>query len=108
MRWYEQLYLGENAKKRHLSIVKAVRKGRKTGYYVLTPASNPKNLLDIYPAGTFVKPYYKEQDILIVGLALDKQDAARLAGQIIMDIYKKTGGYDVSGYFSRTSGQKQG
>lgn len=107
MQWYERLYIGENAKKRHFSVIRAVKKGKNTGYYVLTPASNLKNILDIYPASTFVKPYYQEQDLLIVGVASDKRDAALLAGQIIMDIYKKTGGYDVSRYFLKKTGQKE-
>lgn len=107
MRWYKRLYIGENAKKRRFSVMRAVKKGRSSGYYLLTPASNPKNLLDIYPAKMAVKPSFKEQDLLIVGVASDEQDAAHLAGQIIMDIYKKTGGYRVNDYFSAVSGQKE-
>lgn len=98
MRWYERLYVGERAKKDRYAIIQAVREGKKLGYYILTPASNEKNLLDIYPALTLQQPYYQKQNLLIVGIAADYQDAAMLAGRIIADVYKKTGGYDVSGF----------
>ena len=101
MRWYERLYLGEKAKKHRFSILQAVRKEKSSGYYILTPASNPQNLLDIYSAHTLNQPYYKKQDLLIVGVASDYDDAAMLAGRIIEDIYKKTGGYDVSGFLNQ-------
>lgn len=101
MRWYERLYLGEKAKKNRFSILQAVRKEKSSGYYILTPASNPKNLLDIYSAHTLNQPYYKKQDLLIVGVAADYEDAAVLAGKIIRDVYKKTGGYDVNGFLEQ-------
>ncbi len=104
MRWYERLYLGEKAKKNRFSILQAVRKEKSSGYYILTPASNPRNLLDIYSAHTLNQPYYKEQDLLIVGVAADYEDAAELAGRIIGDVVRKTGGYDVTGYLKRQVG----
>lgn len=105
MRLYERLYLGEKAKKNRFSMLQAVRKEKSFGYYILTPASNPKNLLDIYSAHTWNQPYYKEQDLLIVGIAADYEDAAILAGTIIGDIYKKTGGYDVNGFLETEIGK---
>ena len=50
MRWYERLYVGEKAKKFRYSVIQAVRERRPLGYYVLTPAVNEKNLLELYPA----------------------------------------------------------
>ena len=40
----------------------------------------------------------KKQDLLIVGIAADFEDAAALAGRIICEVYKKTGGYDVNSF----------
>lgn len=106
MQWYERLYLGDKAKKKRFSILQAVRKEKSSGYYVLTPASNKKNLLDIYSAHTLNQPYYKEQDLLIVGVAADYEDAVMLAGKIIGDVYKKTGGYDVNGFLEQETGKR--
>lgn len=106
MRWYERLYMGEKAKKNRFSIIQAVRKEKTSGYYILTPASNERNLLDIYPAIALKQPYYKNQDLLIVGVAADYADAAMLAGRIVGDVFKKTGGYDVTGFFMSETGQE--
>lgn len=98
MRWYEKLYVGEKARKNRYSVIRAVRNGEPMGYYILTPPSNEKNLLDIYPALALKLPYYKDRDILIIGVASDFQDAARLSARIVEETYKKTGGFDVMSY----------
>ncbi len=98
MRWYDRLYVGEKAKKHRYEIIQAVREGRGLGYYVLTLSSNGKNLLDLYPAVTLKQPYYKEQELLIVGVAADYEDAVRLSGRIVKQVYDKTGGFDISGF----------
>ena len=103
MRFYERLYLGDKAKKNRFSILQAVREEKTSGYYVLTPASNEKNLLDMYSASALNQPYYKQQDFLIVGVAADYEDAATLVGRIVGDIYKKTGTYDVRAFLKQES-----
>lgn len=106
MRWYEKLYVGEKAKKKRYSIIRAVRAGKKSGYYILTLPSNDKNLLDIYPAITLQQPYYREKDFLILGVAADYEDAANLAGTVISEVYRKTGGFDVAGYLKKKTDQE--
>ncbi len=96
MRWYEKLYVGEKARDRRFSIIQSIRHGKASGYYVLTPPSNSGNLLDMYPAYTLTQPYYQKQDLLIIGVAADFEDAAELAGRILQDLYRKTGGFDLS------------
>lgn len=98
MRWYERLYVGEKAKKNRYSIIQAVRAGKPSGYYILTPPSNEKNLLDIYPAITLQQPYYKQNDLLIIGVAADEKDAVMLVGEIVNEVLRETGGFDVVGY----------
>ena len=105
MRWYEKLYLGEKAQKKRLSVIRAVRKEKTVGYYVLTLASNGQDLLDIYPAFAFTQPYYKEKDLLIIGIAADFKDAAMLSGKIVSEVYQKTGGFDIAGFLQQESGQ---
>ena len=41
---------------------------------------------------------HRYETILIVGIAADFEDAAALAGRIICEAYKKTGGYDVNSF----------
>ena len=70
MRWYERLYVGEKAKKHRYETIQAVRNGQA----------------------------YQKQDLLIVGIAEDFEDASMLAGRIVSETYKKTNGYDVNSF----------
>ena len=60
---------------------------------MITPASNGNNILDIYPATTFLSPYYREKEFLIIGIALGYGEALKLAGRIVEDMYQKTGAF---------------
>ena len=105
MRWYEGLYVGEKAKKSRYSIIQSVRKRKTAGYFILTLPAGKGNLLDIYPDFILKQPYYEKQDLLIVGIASDFEDAALLAGRIAENAYKKTGGFDVPGFLLREAGE---
>ena len=94
----ETRYVGEKAKKRRIGTFLAVRNGRLMWFDVLPVAAGDRNRLDIYPALTLKLPYYEKQDLLIVGIAADFEDASMLAGRIICEVYKKTGGYDVNSF----------
>ncbi|MCI8455180.1 MAG: hypothetical protein HFE84_11290 [Lachnospiraceae bacterium] len=101
MRWYERLYVGEKARKKRYAIIQAVRRAKRTGYYVLTPAANGQDLFDLIPAAAFSQEFYRQKDILVVGIAADFADAAALSGRIVGEIYQKTGGFDVQEFLKR-------
>ncbi|MCI8512163.1 MAG: hypothetical protein HFE83_09240 [Lachnospiraceae bacterium] len=101
MQWYERLYVGEQARKKRYATIQAVRKARHTGYYVLTPAANGQDLFDLIPAAAFSQEYYRQKDILVVGIAADFADAAALSGRIVEEMYQKTGGFDVQEFLKR-------
>ena len=107
MRLYERLYIGDKAKKNRFSILQSLRAEKTSGYYVLTPASNPKNLLDIYSAASWNQSYFKQQDPWIIGIAADHEDAAALVGKIVGEVYRKTGGYDVGGFLKQEIAKQQ-
>ena len=107
MRLYERLYLGDKAKVNRFKILQAVRAEKTSGYYVLTLASNQKNLLDIYSAGSWNQPYFKQLDPMIIGIAADYEDAAELVGKIVAEVFKKTGGYDVGSFLKQEIANQQ-
>lgn len=99
MRWYNRLYVGKKAKKKRYRIIRNIRRFKlQTGAYVITPAANGNNILDIYPSMTLLQPYYREKDLLILGIAADYWEALETARQIIDDLYRKTGGFDLKEY----------
>ena len=94
MLWYDRLDVGEKAKKHRFSIIQSIRRKKyRMGVFVITPASNGNNILDIYPATTFLSPYYREKEFLIIGIALGYGEALKLAGRIVEDMYQKTGAF---------------
>ena len=98
MIWYKKLYTGEAAKKRRFAIVQKLRSGTaSSSVYVIVPAANPKNLLDIYSAPNFY-PREKRKPQLILGIAWGYQDALNLAGKMVDELYQATGGFDFLTY----------
>ena len=100
--WYDRLYVGEKAKKKRYRIIQGIRKS-KSGpeIYVITPAINGNNILDIYPAMTLLWPLYRDEEFLILGIASSYWEALEVAGNIVNDMYRKTGGFDLSGFIGK-------
>lgn len=57
-----------------------------------------KTFWTFIPPWPWHSPYYKEKDMLILGIAADHDDAVRLSARIVNQVYQKTGGFDVAGF----------
>lgn len=102
MRWFNHLYVGDKAKKKRYQIIQGIRSGRlQTGAYVITPASNGNNILDIYPSVVLRHPFYQKQDLLVLGIAADYWDALLTVRTIVDEMYQETGGFDLQEFISR-------
>ncbi|WP_330398706.1 hypothetical protein [Lacrimispora celerecrescens] len=100
--WFDRLYVGEKAKKKRYRIIQGIRRLKPgPGIYVITPAANGNNILDIYPAMTLLWPLYREEEFLILGIASGYWEALEVAGNIIGDMYRKTGGFDLSAFIGK-------
>ena len=85
--WYDHLYVGDKAKKKRYQIIQAIRNSRLiSGAYVITPSLSGNNVLDIYPAMELSAPWYRE--------------ALEVTRQIIDELYRNTGGFDLAGYLN--------
>lgn len=94
MRWYDHLYLGEKAKKHRFSVLQGLRAGKlQPEVYVITPPISGNNLLEIYPSALFLVPPLKEQERLIVGVAVTYWEALDVVRQIVDELYQTTGGF---------------
>ncbi|MDO4787653.1 MAG: hypothetical protein Q4A19_00645 [Johnsonella sp.] len=102
MEWYQKLYLGENARKNPELILK-IKKGKPVlSAYLLILKEEGGGLLDIVHNIAFFHSLYRnmEPGMLILGVGIGKQDAMRLARDIIEEVYSATGGFDLSAYFN--------
>lgn len=106
MEWHKDLYLGKSVRHRKRKVKwKIMHHAGQIRVYVITFASNEKNLLDIIPSWELMQKYYPKQDLYIVGLAGNYHEALELAGRIILDVFLATGGFDVRSYLRQRGKQ---
>lgn len=100
MRWAVNLYTTEKTKKKLPLIMQRIRKRKiQPGLWIITIASNEKNLLDIFSSVYYLQPMFSKMNPDIVGIAEDEERAKELAVRILQDIYEKEGNFDVRSYF---------
>ena len=99
MRWYNHLYVGKSAKKKRFAIIQGIRHEKlQPGIFVITPAVNGKNLIDIYPSYMLLTPYYQSRDLLVIGIAYGYFEALEVVKDIVDQMFKTTGGFDLKGF----------
>lgn len=102
--WYDHLYVGDKAKKNRYRIIQALRNSRGiTGAYVITPSISGNNILDIYPAMELFAPWHREEEFFIIGIAAGYWESLEVAGRIVDELYRNTGGFDLNGYLNPAS-----
>jgi hypothetical protein len=101
VQWTSKLYISENMKKKKEKAVAAINNREATfDVYCIAFASQPSNLFDIMDANELLFPHYKKANICIVGLARGKDEAIHLVSDMLMEVYHKTGDFDVRTYFT--------
>lgn len=102
LKWYRNLYLGDNARKAKYKTFGLIRKNRFTiDTYIIAISDNPDNILDIYSANMLKQPHFKNKsyrDKVVIGLAKGRNEALELVRCIVDDTYSHTGCVDVAGY----------
>lgn len=106
MFWYRHLYVGEKAKRHRASIIRSIReKTYRPGVYVITPASNGNNILDIYPGYMLLAEGYREKEFRILGIAEGYREALELAGAIVNEMYELTGSFCLDEFLAERGGR---
>lgn len=101
MKWYRNLYLGKNAAPHIQRIKRKAASGSvMAGVYYITKAAGSGNLLDIFHNGMLKQPLFaKLQSGDVIGVAEGRTEALCLAEQIIWEVYRETGGFQIRSYF---------
>lgn len=101
VQWTSKLYVGNKMKKKKEKVIASINNREATfGVYCIAFASQQCNLFDIIDANELLFPYYKKFDVCIVGLARGKDEAINLVHDMLMEVYHKTGDFDVRTYFT--------
>lgn len=97
MKWYNNLYVGENAKRRKRKIImRAMCNKPQIGIYMITLPVNEENSLEIYPSYILLQKHYRKKNMMIVGISEGYEEALQVMQEIVMDCYRETGQYLVS------------
>ena len=100
MRFAVNLYTTEKTKKMLPRIKHKLRtKKLQPGIWLITIASNEKNLLDLFHSIHYMQPMFEKMNPDIVGIAESEDAVKELLVQITEDLYKETGRFDVRAYF---------
>ena len=101
LKWYKKLYIGDNAKKKAPSVRKKVNQGKlQYDIYLITLASNEKNLLEIIQANQLVQKTLRKLCPMIVGMASGYEEALEVVEKIVEETYLKQGDTDVRRYLN--------
>ena len=107
MKWYKDLYVGESIQhKTEIIKWKIKHNAGQINIFVITIASNPKNLLDIIPAQELMQKGYPKKELFVVGLAKGKEEAHKVVTQIIDEVYRETGSFAVLSYLQTKKDSK--
>ncbi len=100
MRLAENLYTTEKTKKMLPRIMHKIRTKRlQPGIWLITIASNEKNLLDMFQSIYYMQPMFAHLNPDIVGIAESEDAAKELLIRMTEDMYRETGNFDVRTYF---------
>ena len=98
MQFSEHLYVGKKAlpvKKQILQLLQ--EKKLQPEVYVITPPRNGNNILDIYPSALLQIPPYRDEEFLILGIAVTYWEALEVVRDMVDDMYQRTGTFHVDG-----------
>ncbi len=110
IRWMEGLYLGEGVEKRYKRIREDMERGKLRWHvYVLMLSTNPQNQLDILSSAFLRQPFYRNQDLTVVGLASGYQEALTVLQRMAADAVRATGKADLRAFLAaRCPGEQEG
>lgn len=109
MEIYCELYLEEGLADRKEKICKRLQKGKMVpGCYVISLAQREEEYLEIYSAVELVQKYYREKEILVVGLAKSQEGAFEIIEQLTNKVYEETKDADLKAYIRRKQENKDG
>lgn len=95
------MFFGESVKSEHRRLLRRLSQGKpvKKEITLITYAANGQDLFDLLPAKELKISYRKQQELYVLGMAGSKEEAIGLVQDMVMEVYKETGGFDVRSYF---------
>ena len=101
LKFRSAMFFGESVKKEHRKLLRRLDRGKSVSKEItlITYAVNGRDLFDLIQAWELRLPFRKQQDLYVLGMAGSKEEAIDLAVEMVMEVYGKTGGFDVRSHF---------
>lgn len=102
MRFSKKLYISPSLDKKRRKVIWKLRTGRPQPFVYIIALAKNQDLLEIYHSGILKQKYYRKKANApyIVGIATGYSGAVDLVIDIIQDVYRDTGTYDVKSYLN--------
>lgn len=98
LQWNKNYYIGEGIKNPH-DIQQKLNRGKLVPFiYLLTLSRNEGNLMEIIPAAMLIQKSCYTICPPVIGMAMGKDQAMEMAGEIVMEAYRQTGSFKVAEY----------
>lgn len=95
MHFYKKLYISPSLQKKKRQIVWRLKMGKVMPFLYVITLSEQNDLMDIYQSTLLKQSYYRKHPPYVIGIADSHGAAVELVQHILMDIYDKTGNYDI-------------
>lgn len=92
LKWYKNLYVGDNAKKKKKQLIRKINIGAGVvDVYLITFSTNPDNQLDIFSANELKQRARRRSCPMIVGLCKGYWEAIETVEMLVQKTYEQTG-----------------
>lgn len=109
MRWWEHMYMGENAARNRISILEGLRKGSLLpDTYVITLPESGNHILDIRPVSLLTEKERESKSFLILGIARGYNEATEVVRSMVDDMYQMTGTFNWPAYMESLADNPRG
>lgn len=99
MRYYKHLYLAEGLEKKKEKIIQKLEDNKlQISMHLLVLAQGDHNQLEILNSVQLLQPCYPKDDLFVVGLAKNYDEAIELVEKIMKEVYDTTKGTDMRSY----------
>lgn len=101
MRFHEEMFVGEEARKRKQQILWNLERGkRQKDVFVITLAEGAGKLLELYSGDALQIKQFRTPERTIVGLAVGQDEANQVLLRLVDSVYQQTGGLEMRRYFA--------
>ncbi len=99
MKFYKHLYLQQNIRRQKRRIIRRLKAGKfEPPIHLIVLSDAPEGSLEIINTVFLQQKNYPKEDLFVVGIAVEQEDALVMVEEIVKEVYNETGGTDVRSY----------